>query len=150
MPAVIRLAIPADADAIVAVFCGSKRPLMPWLEGHHEPVKLRSYVTDVLLQTDTVWVAVIATRIVGYAALQDGILEQLFVAAAFQGQGIGSQLLDVAKRAAGDRLSLYVFARNEAGRRFYERHGFAPSGVVDDEGEPDLSYEWRTSAPVPA
>ena len=145
MPAQIRLATPADADAIVAVFCGSKRPALPWLEESYTPAEVRSYVTDVLLRTDTVWVAVLSDDIVGYAALQDDVLEQLFVAAGFQQRGIGTQLLLTARQAARDRMSVYVFVRNQAARCFYERHGFVSTADINEQGEPDLRYEWRRS-----
>jgi ribosomal protein S18 acetylase RimI-like enzyme len=148
MPAVIRLATPADADAIVAVFCSSKRPSMPWLEETYAPAEVGSYIADVLLKTTTVWVALQRGEIVGYAALHDGVLEQLFVAADFQQQGIGGQLLDAARQSAGTRMSLYVFTENQAARRFYERHGFISTDDFDAEGELDMRYEWRM--PVPA
>ena len=52
--------------------------------------------------------------------------------------------------AAGPRLSLYVFARNTSARRFYERHGFvaaeASDGARNEEGEPDVRYEWQRSS----
>jgi len=143
MPAVIRFATSADADAIVAVFCGSKRPSMPWLEETYAPAEVRSYVADVLLKTTTVWVALQGGEIVGYAALHDDVLEQLFVAADFQQQGIGGQLLDAARRSAGARMSLYVFTENRAARRFYERHGFISTDDFDTEGELDMRYEWH-------
>ena len=139
----IRLATSADADAIVAVFCDSKRPALPWLEESYTPAEVRSYVTDVLLKTDTVWVAMLGDEIVGYAALQDNVLEQLFVAANFQQQGIGTQLLLTARQAARDQMSVYVFIRNQAARRFYERHGFVSTKDINEQGEPDLRYEWR-------
>jgi len=146
----IRLATPADADAIVAVFCDSKRPSMPWLEDTYAPAEVRSYVADVLLKTATVWVAVQTEEIVGYAALENGVLEQLFVAADFQQQGIGGQLLDAARKSAGNHMSLYVFTENRAARRFYERHGFVSMNDFDAEGELDMRYEWRLIPLTPA
>lgn len=151
MPSKIRRATPADADAIVAVFCSSKRTSMPWLEENYAPAEIRSYVADVLLRTAEVWLAVQDGEIVGYAALENGMLEQLFVAADYQQQGIGTQLLSVTRKAAGDWMSLYVFTENRAARRFYERHGFVGTNDFDQEGELDMRYDWRssTSAPVP-
>jgi len=148
----IRLATSADADAIVAVFCDSKRPSMSWLEDSYAPAEVRSYVADVLLKTSMVWVAVQGGEIVEYAALQNDVLEQLFVAADFQQQGIGGRLLDTARRSAGNHMSLYVFTENRAARRFYERHGFVSTNDFDAEGELDMRYEWRMTqlASVPA
>jgi len=150
MSAEIRSATPADADAIVSVFCGSKRQAMPWLEESYPPNEVYDYIANVLLKTARVWVAIQGGRVVGYAALQGAVLEQLFVAADVQQQGVGSQLLEMARRTAGAQLNLYVFTGNLGARRFYERHGFVSTGAGTEEGEPDLLYEWRItrSAPV--
>jgi len=39
-------------------------------------------------------------------------------------QGTGTRLLAIARHAAGNRMSLFVFVKNLGARRFYERHGF--------------------------
>jgi hypothetical protein len=44
------------------------------------------------------------------------------------------------------RLQLFTFQRNERARAFYEARGFVAIGASDgsgnEEGEPDLLYEW--------
>ena len=73
-------------------------------------------------------------------------LEQLYILPDQQRQGIGTRLLGMAQTAAGSRLCLYTFTRNAGARRFYERHGFTPvaesDGSRNEEGEPDVRYEW--------
>ena len=64
-------------------------------------------------------------------------------------QGTGIRLLAIARHAAGNRMSLFVFVKNLGARRFYERHGFTAveesDGSRNEEGEPDVRYEWRTA-----
>jgi GNAT superfamily N-acetyltransferase len=62
-----------------------------------------------------------------------------------QGQGVGTALLDVAKRAVA-RLQLWTFQRNAQARRFYEARGFVvveqTDGTGNEEKEPDARYLW--------
>lgn len=154
MPVAIRRAEPADANAITAVLWGSRRASMPWLAERYTEAEARDWVGRVLLVTTMVWVAVEAGQVVAYAALDDSLLEQLYVAPSHQRQGIGTRLLTVAREAAGSPMSLYVFTKNQNARRFYERHGFIKVGQSDgsrnEEGEPDVRYEWRRPAAADA
>ena len=74
---------------------------MPWLRERYTHTEAHDWVGRVLLVTATVWVAVKAEQVVGYAALDGGLLGQLYVAPGYQRQGIGTQLLTVARAAAG-------------------------------------------------
>ncbi len=145
MDALIRLAKPADAAGITTVLWTSRRQAMPWLKERYTEADALHWVGHVLLATSQVWVAVQDGQIVGYAALGGDVLEQLYILPGFQQQGTGTRLLAVACEAAGDRLSLYAFARNLGARRFYERHGFAvvaeSDGARNEEREPDVLYE---------
>ena len=62
------------------------------------------------------------------------------------GQGAGKALLDAAK-AAAPRLILRTFAANTRAQKFYRREGFAETGrgggADNEEGLPDIAYEWR-------
>ena len=57
-----------------------------------------------------------------------GLLTNIYVAPAHRGNGIGTKLLRAAESACAERgatvLRLEVMAANEAGRRFYRRHGY--------------------------
>jgi GNAT superfamily N-acetyltransferase len=81
----------------------------------------------------------------GLIAFRDGWVEQLYVLPAAQGRGVGTELLDVAKRAC-ERLELWTFQCNERARRFYEARGFAlveqTDGARNEEKEPDARYVW--------
>jgi ribosomal protein S18 acetylase RimI-like enzyme len=65
----------------------------------------------------------------GYERTVDrGVVRNLYVVPGRRDEGIGSRLLEAAETAlaeAGvDRVALEALASNEAGRRFYERHGY--------------------------
>ena len=80
-------------------------------------------------------------------ALEPGVLDQLYVRPDRLGEGIGRQLLELAKNRSPDGLSLYTFQVNERARRFYERNGFVADrfgdGSGNEEGQPDVHYAWR-------
>ena len=78
-------------------------------------------------------VAVIGDAIVGSVYFQDGIIptvNRLAVRAEYQGQGIGTQLLELAELRARQLghtyLELYVSEANEPTCRFYENRGYSP------------------------
>jgi ribosomal protein S18 acetylase RimI-like enzyme len=72
----------------------------------------------------------VSTALGGRVAL----LEDMVVAPAARGRGIGSDLLREAvahARAQGcKRITLLTDGANEAAQRFYARHGFAASGMI--------------------
>jgi len=63
-------------------------------------------------------------------AVTRGIIDNVFVVPKRRSEGIGSALLEAAesrlKNHDVDRIALEVLAANEAGRRFYQRHGYEP------------------------
>jgi ribosomal protein S18 acetylase RimI-like enzyme len=85
-----------------------------------------------------------ATEIVGFVTagvesgtydrdVTRGLVRNIYVVADRRGDGIGSELLTEAEtrlaEAGADAISLEVMADNEAARRFYRRHGYAPHRV---------------------
>lgn len=95
-----------------------------------------------------VWVAqeFDAPQLLGFVAVKDDVLEHLYLSPDHRRRGFGSQLLEQARRASPDRLTLRVFTRNIGARAFYERHGFQPldenDGSRNEENEPDMTYSW--------
>lgn len=63
----------------------------------------------------------------GVIRVSDGEIEKLFVEPQFQGQGIGTALLEYAVRERGAR-ELWALAYNIRGISFYRRNGFVPTG----------------------
>ena len=92
---------------------------------------------------------------VGFLTLIGDDLDQLYLRPRYYRRGIGSLLLTKAKERSAERLRLFTFQRNERARAFYEAHGFRivnlNDGSRNEEGEPDVLYEWlgeQTTSPI--
>jgi len=144
---VLRRADPAKRDAEAVAVCdvmlASRRAALPGLLEPHTPDEALAFVREVVLATQSVWLAECGNRIVGFAARKGGWLMHLYVAPGWSGRGIGQRLLDRAL-AESPRLELWTFARNAVARRFYERNGFVAvefgDGGGNEEGEADVRY----------
>jgi GNAT superfamily N-acetyltransferase len=143
---VIRRARASDAPAIGRVFLHA-RDLMTYLP--RIPDADRPKLGRWIFERHEVWVAERDGSIVGFAGVSPGWLDHLYVDPDAQNAGIGTALLEHAKRLQPGGLELWVFQRNDGARRFYERHGFAllesTEGAGNMEKEPDARYEWRPS-----
>jgi GNAT superfamily N-acetyltransferase len=143
----LRPATPDDADAIAVVHRAARREAMPWLPVLHSDEETRAWIRDVVQPRQAVWVAVREGQVIGVAALDGGMLEQLYVLPEAQGRGIGSTLLAKARHLCPGGLDLWTFQRNAAARAFYERQGFVAVETTDGSGneerEPDVRYRWR-------
>ena len=145
-PFLIRTAEPQDADAIAAVHRTSMREALPYLPDLHTADEERAWVANIVLPHQEVWVAAVGGRVVGFAALDGDMLAQLYILPGEQGRGIGSALLAKAMAQRPGGMRLYAFQRNTRARGFYERRGFVAvefgDGSGNEEGEPDVLYQW--------
>ena len=103
-----------------------------------------------LIAQDWVIVATDAGRVTGFAAREGAQLHALYVAASSRRSGIGSALLRHMQQQA-DHLSLWTFDANVVAQQFYLRHGFVAmeqtDGAGNDEGLPDIRFEWTRKVP---
>lgn len=101
-----------------------------------------------VLENEDVRVARSGGKIIGYIAFSPGQLNKLYIDPEFQGHGLGEKLVNLAK-AENDHLLLWTFQVNDKAKRFYERLGFVAieetDGATNDEGQPDVQYEWNRS-----
>lgn len=67
---------------------------------------------------------------VGVVTLQESLIENLYVLPEKQNQGCGSKLLQFVVRQCSQSPTLWILSNNEGARRFYERHGFRPTGQI--------------------
>ena len=63
----------------------------------------------------------------GFILVRDGEVKKLFVEPVLQSQGIGSGLLEYAVEHMGAKM-LWALEKNTGAIRFYQRHGFRPTG----------------------
>lgn len=92
-----------------------------------------------------IWVAEADGDLAGFVALRDGVIDELFVRVDRHRQGIGTALLEHAKRLSPNGLTLMTFQQNAQARAFYEKHGFRAVrfGVSPaPESVPDVEYHW--------
>ena len=143
----IRTATPKDSRACADIHM-SAREAMDYLPlDLHSTEETYAWKRDVVLPRESVWVAELGSRIVGYASLSDGVLSNLYVLPDCQGRGIGSALLSEVKRHSPAGLRLWTFEPNAGAIRFYQRHGFATiertDGRTNEEKVADRLMAWR-------
>jgi GNAT superfamily N-acetyltransferase len=134
-----------DMDAAARVHRLAFDHALPWLIGLHTPDEDHWFYRERMFKTCTLWGAFDRDVMTGLIAFHDDWIEQLYVLPEAQGRGVGTELLDVAKRVS-ERLQLWTFQRNARARRFYEARGFAlveqTDGAGNEEKEPDARYLW--------
>ena len=83
-------------------------------------------------------------KVVGMVAVGGSELDQLYIHVEYQGMGIGTQLLNLAKELSPGKLQLFTFDINKKAQVFYEKHGFTiiGRGVESNSGMADIRYEW--------
>jgi ribosomal protein S18 acetylase RimI-like enzyme len=117
----------------------------------HTDDEHRAFIAGVVLPRQDVVVAEDDGSVAGFIAMAHaGVVEHLYVHPDRQGRGIGSALLDEAKRRMPGGFRLWVFQQNDKARRFYERHGLVVVELTDGSGNeektPDALYEWSPAA----
>jgi ribosomal protein S18 acetylase RimI-like enzyme len=117
------------------------------VKDHHPIEEQLAYFVEQVLPNNSVRVVVDGSELVAFMASTPESVSQLYVRIANIGQGIGSQLLALAKAESAGSLWLYTFAQNHHARRFYERSGFRE---VERESQnmyklEAIKYMWRRS-----
>lgn len=137
----------ADAEAIAVLHRAALWGALPALRDLHTLEDTVQHYAERILPLGATVVARRADgAITGFAVLAGDWLEQLHVAPAAQGGGVGGALLAWAKRERPAGLQLWTFEANTRARAFYEHAGFAPvettDGAGNEEREPDVRYAW--------
>lgn len=148
-----RPAAAADAPAIAALYLASRRAHVAFAPLAHADADVRRWIAEVLVPNGNVRVAVEGASVLGFVATSDdGVhrwVDQLYVAPARVGEGIGRRLLAEALARLTPPVRLFTFQANHGARRFYRRHGFEEIAFADgrdnEEGCPDVLLE-RTGA----
>lgn len=126
----LRPATAADQQAVVEL---CKMSLTTTYGAFMEPERMRPWVEgrEVEDYVERMWpgmtVAVQDDRLLGVVALDDHVIDLLWVRTDLRGGGIGSMLMDRAESTLATRhdvAELECFAPNHAGRAFYEARGY--------------------------
>ena len=143
----LRVAGAEDGPEVARVFSAAwaRMDFVPKL---HTPEEDRAFFTKQLEQAHGL-VAERGDAIVGFAIHDAHRLRHLYEHPEWQGRGLGAVLLSAVKAALPAGFDLWTFAPNAGARRFYERHGLRDmeqtDGSGNEEGVPDVRYEWRRS-----
>lgn len=151
---ILRAAAPDDADAVAEVYLRSRKELVACAPLIHSDASVRGWIRTRLIPAGRTTVAVAGGEVVGLMAVSTrdghGFIDQLYLHPEWIGRGIGTRLLELARRALPPPLRLYTFQCNERARRFYESRGFEAIAFGDGSGNeercPDILYEWRPRA----
>ena len=116
----------------------------------HSDDETRQWVAQVVIPTLECWLAECASGVVvGMLVLDGEWIDQLYVDPEVTRNGIGAELIGVAKRERPGGLRLWTFVSNLDAQRFYRRHGFEEvrrtDGSSNEEGAPDIQYAWGLS-----
>ena len=143
---VLRRSSPFDGDAVADIWLAAFGETYDFPAAHTDD-EVRAWIRSNLLVESETWVAEDADgTLVGFMSLSDDMLDQLYVAPRWTGQGIGGCFLALAKTRRPAGLDLYTFQANAGARRFYERHVFVAisfgDGSGNEERQPDARYRW--------
>jgi GNAT superfamily N-acetyltransferase len=135
-----------EALAVADLWLLSRRASIPQIPPPvHSDEEVRAWFQHVVFPSLDVWVTGVPGHLVALMVLDHEWIEQLYVHPTWNSRGLGSQMLELAKREH-TRLDLWTFRSNAGARRFYERHGFVAVAVTDgdnEEGAPDIRYHWQ-------
>ncbi len=144
MPTMIRRAAEADSEAAAEIFLAA-RATMSYLPRLHTDEEMRASIGDAVRESET-WVAERNGKVVGFAVIDGGWLEHLYVHPSRFDTATGSRLFKQVTQRHPNGFQILVFQQNTGARRFYERHGCALVRLTDGENNeeqlPDALYVW--------
>lgn len=142
----IRSFIPSELDTVMQIWLESNISAHPFIvsgywQSHFETVK------DLLPQAE-IFIYEEAGIIKGFIGIQNkSYIAGLFVGSAFQGCGIGRELMSAAKERFS-RLELSVYTRNEKAVKFYLKQDFQiiKEQTDSDTGQPEYVMACSSAA----
>lgn len=123
----------------------------PWLPRTLDRAATEALFSPELLDKRAIFVAERERVIVGYLSLdgEAGFVHALYLRPDARGHGLGTAMLDAAKKTHPQDLELTIFEPNRRAYGFYLREGFVevPEGRNDDteEGVPTLLMRWKNN-----
>ena len=140
----------ADFEPITRLWRRSREVSLPEFQkekGH--PFEMDQwYFQEHILKENNVLIAELNGQRVGFLAMREDFIDQLYVDADHWNQGIGRALLNHARSASPQHLWLFTLQVNHKARSFYQKNGFDAKkfGISPPpELEPDVEYHWSPS-----
>ena len=151
MEARLRRGTSADAEVAADLYLRARHAARAYIPmAVHTDDEVRNWIAEHVMPHLEVWLAEEPDgTVTGFLVLDEDWVDQLYVEPSRTGLGIGTALLDLAKRERPAGLRLWTFESNVGARRFYERHGFSARDRTDgdnEEGAPDILYVWEPTA----
>lgn len=144
----LRKAINDNALNVAEVYIRARRAAIPFIPPCvHTDNDVREWISSIVIPVQDTWVAETEAReIAAMMSVENGWISQLYVDPEWNGLGIGSAMIQLAKDRNPNGLQLWTFESNIGARRFYERHGFIEvertDGSSNEEHAPDIRYVW--------
>jgi len=94
-----------------------------------------------------IWVYEINEEVIGFIAMDETLIDRLYIDPRNQSNGIGSKLIKHAKDLSPEGLILKTHVQNTRARSFYEKRGFKPVAFglsPPPESMPDVEYHWNS------
>lgn len=159
-PARLRAGRDQDAEGFIALIgaCWAEYPGCV-MDVDGEVPELRALATCIAGKGGALWAATADGRVVGMVATYPEspgtwAISRMYVERAHRGTGLAQRLLDTAERhaiaAGATRLALWSDTRFERAHRFYERRGYARSGLTRDLHDLSNTTEFHYVKPVAA
>ena len=121
------------------------RTATSWIPQVHTDIERADYGRW-LLEHTTVTILHCDGQPVGFLALEDNIIQSLYIKARFQRLGFGQATIRYAQEQFNE-LRLWVFQADKGAQQFYHHLGFealeTSEGQDNDYGLPDIFYRWR-------
>jgi len=149
MGAVYRLAMYKDASGLYDI---RRRSILELAPPKMSVAEAQAWVSQLTpsgmerkLRELEVWVAELDGVVVGWGAIRGDMLEGLYVAAEFAGQGVGAGLLDMLEGLMRDREFPSVRAEASSNARdFYLRRSYRATGPQTPKGAWPIAKELLT------
>jgi len=140
---VIRRATPADAEVVARINRESRAEAMPWLPDLHTPEEDVAWFRNTL--AGEAWIFEEDGEPVGYAAMKDGELHDLYVAPGAQRRGVGGALFAQVQAAHPDGFRFWAFRDNTRARNRPAVEHLRELGYVRCVGADDPDPQIRPS-----
>jgi GNAT superfamily N-acetyltransferase len=146
---IVRRATTSDTEALADLYLRALRAASAYIPTVHTDAEVRRFIAQHVVPHMETWVAEGSDgALIGILVLDQDFVDQLYVEPTLTGRGIGTRLLELAKRERPSGLRLWTFEANLGARRFYERHAFSARDRTDgdnEQGAPDILYVWEGS-----